>query len=129
VACPITSDDRLPTICALFKDRCDTTADLAVWAAAFYTPPQRSAEDYALHVTDAVRPAIAALQEKLRTCAWDKASIGAAIKEVLTSTGLKMPQLAMPARVLLMGKAQTPALDAVIALCQREQVLQRLAKT
>jgi glutamyl-tRNA synthetase len=125
---PITADARLQKICALFKDRCDTTAALAEWAAAFYAEPPRKAEDYALHVTDAVRPAIAELQEKLRSCAWDKASIGAAIKEVLTSTGLKMPQLAMPARVLLMGKAQTPALDAVIELCQREDVLQRLAK-
>jgi glutamyl-tRNA synthetase len=128
VPCPITADARLGSICALFKDRCDTTAALADWAAAFYTEPKRSAEDFALHVTDAVKPAIAALAEKLRGCAWDKASIAAAIKEVLTSTGLKMPQLAMPARVLLMGKAQTPALDAVIALCTREDVLRRLAK-
>jgi glutamyl-tRNA synthetase len=125
---PVTADDRLPKICALFKDRCDTTAALATWAAAFYSEPTRHPQEFAQHVTEAVKPAIAALQEKLRTCAWDKAGIAAAIKEVLTNTGLKMPQLAMPARVLLMGKAQTPALDAVIELCQREDVLQRLAK-
>ena len=125
---PITADERLSAICALFKDRCDTTVALAAWAAAFYTEPQRSAEDYALHVTDAAKPAIAALADKLRTCAWDKASIAAAIKEVLTSTGLKMPQLAMPVRVLVMGKAQTPALDAVLALCTRDDALHRLEK-
>jgi glutamyl-tRNA synthetase len=125
---PITCDDRLQKICALFKDRCDTTAALAVWAAAFYAEPKRNQEDFALHVTDAVKPAIAALADKLRTCAWDKASISAAIKEVLASTGLKMPQLAMPVRVLLMGKAQTPALDAVIELCTRDDVLHRLQK-
>jgi glutamyl-tRNA synthetase len=124
----ITADARLPKICALFKDRCDTTAALAAWAAAFYTEPKRNQEDFALHVTDAAKPAIAALQEKLRTFAWDKASIAAAIKEVLAATGLKMPQLAMPVRVLLMGKAQTPALDAVIELCTREDVLHRLQK-
>jgi glutamyl-tRNA synthetase len=39
-----------------------------------------------------------------------------------------MPQLAMPARVLLMGKAQTPALDAVLELLDRNEVLARLAK-
>jgi glutamyl-tRNA synthetase len=124
----ITADARLPKICALFKDRCDTTAALAAWAAAFYTEPKRNQEDFALHVTEAAKPAIAALADKLRTCAWDKASIAAAIKEVLTATGLKMPQLAMPVRVLLMGKAQTPALDAVIELCTREDVLHRLQK-
>ena len=125
---PITADDRLQKICALFKDRCDTTAALAVWAAAFYAEPKRNQEDFALHVTEAAKPAIAALADKLRTCAWDKAGIAAAIKEVLAATGLKMPQLAMPVRVLLMGKAQTPALDAVIELCKRDDVLHRLQK-
>ena len=32
----IEADGRLPAICALFKDRCDTTVALADWAAAFY---------------------------------------------------------------------------------------------
>jgi glutamyl-tRNA synthetase len=126
VAALITTDDRLPKICALFKDRCDTTAALAVWAAAFYTTPQRNQEEYAQHVTDAARPAIVVLADKLKTCAWDKASLSAAIKETLAATGLKMPQLAMPVRVLLMGKAQTPSLDAVLELCGRQLALARL---
>jgi len=32
----------------------------------------------------------------------------------------------MPVRVLTMGTAQTPSLDAVLELLQREKVLQRL---
>jgi glutamyl-tRNA synthetase len=48
-----------------------------------------------------------------------------AIKEVLTATGLKMPQLAMPVRVLVLGTAQTPSLDAVLELCGKEKVLAR----
>jgi glutamyl-tRNA synthetase len=124
----ITADDRLPKICGLFKDRCDTTVALADWAAAFYTEPARNEAEFAQHVTDAARPAIAALGDKLRSCVWDKPGIAAAIKEVLAATGLKMPLLAMPVRVLLMGKAQTPALDAVLELCHRDVVLQRLEK-
>jgi glutamyl-tRNA synthetase len=126
VAAPITADARLPQICALFKDRCDTTAALAVWAAAFYTTPKRNQEEYAQHVTEAVKPAIAVLAGRLTNCAWDKASLAAAVKETLVATGLKMPQLAMPVRVLLMGKAQTPSLDAVLELCGREIALARL---
>ena len=122
----ITPDDRLPQICALFKDRCDTTAALATWAAAFYTTPQRNADEYALHVTEAVKPAIAVLCSKLKNCAWDKANLATAIKETLLEAGLKMPQLAMPVRVLLMGKAQTPSLDAVLLLCGRTIALERL---
>ena len=122
----IAVDARLPAICALFKDRCDTTVVLADWAAAFYADVQVKPEDLALHVTDAVKPALQTLTEKLNSCAWDKTAIAAAIKEVLTAHSIKMPQLAMPVRVLLMGTPQTPSLDAIIALFSRQEVLKRL---
>jgi glutamyl-tRNA synthetase len=122
----ITADERLPAICALFKDRCDTTVALADWAAAFYADVQIKHEDVAQHVTDAIKPVLLTLSEKLNTCVWDKAAIAAAIKEVLTAHSLKMPQLAMPVRVLLMGTPQTPSLDAIIALFSKKEVLKRL---
>jgi glutamyl-tRNA synthetase len=50
------------------------------------------------------------------------------LKEVLVKTGLKMPQLAMPVRVLLLGTAQTPSLDAVLSLLRKEDVLAGLSK-
>jgi glutamyl-tRNA synthetase len=122
----ITADARLPAICALFKDRCDTTVVLADWAAAFYADVQIKPEDLAQHVTDAIKPVLQTLAEKLNTCVWDKAAIATAIKEVLSVHGLKMPQLAMPVRVLLMGTPQTPSLDAIIALFSKQEVLKRL---
>ena len=118
---------QLTPICALFKDRCDTTVALADWAAKFYGDVVPNADEKTQHVTDTVRPALAALANALSTCAWDRVGISTAIKEVLAAHGIKMPQLAMPVRVLVMGTAQTPSLDAVLALCSREQVLQRLA--
>jgi glutamyl-tRNA synthetase len=122
----IAADDRLPAICALFKDRCDTTVALADWAAKFYTPVLPDAEEVAKHVVEGVRPAVSMLAKMLEGCPWDKGAITEAIKEVLRATGMKMPQLAMPVRVLVMGTAQTPSLDAVLALCDRETVLERL---
>ena len=125
----ITADERLPAICGLFKDRCDTTVILADWAAKFYQDVVPNADEFAKHVTEAVRPAIAQLATALEGCAWDKAAIGDAIKAVLQATGLKMPQLAMPVRVLVMGTAQTPSLDAVLALVPRKEVVQRLSSS
>ncbi len=125
----ITGDERLPRICGLFKDRCDTTVALTQWARVFYEAVAPSAEDLALHLTSAVAPAVNTLAEKLAACAWDKPSLAAAIKETLAAHSLKMPQLAMPVRVLLMGTAQTPSLDAVLELMARETVLQRLRNT
>ena len=54
------------------------------------------------------------------------AAIAAALKAVLGAHGLKMPQLAMPVRVLVMGTAQTPSLDAVLELQNKQTILQRL---
>jgi len=119
----ITPDERLTALCGLLKDRCDTMVMLADWVAKFYTEVTPNPDERAQHVTDAVRPALALLAEKLSTCTWDKAAIAAVLKEVLTSQGLKMPQLAMPVRVLVMGTAQTPSLDAVLALSCREKIL------
>ncbi|WP_225784020.1 glutamate--tRNA ligase [Xenophilus sp. Marseille-Q4582] len=122
----ITADERLPAICALFKDRCDTTVALAGWACAFYADVQIQEADRAQHLTEAVKPAIATLAAKLTEVSWEKAAIALAIKEALAAHGLKMPQLAMPVRVLVMGTPQTPSLDAVLALFDREKILKRL---
>ncbi len=119
-------EGHLAAICALFKDRCDTTVALADWAAKFYTPVQPNPDEVAKHITDGVRPAISMLSKMLETCPWEKAAITESIKEVLRAMGMKMPQLAMPVRVLVMGTAQTPSLDAVLALCDRETVVSRL---
>ena len=125
----ITPDSRLTGICNLFKDRCDTLVVLAQWARAFYADVTPQPEELAKHVTEAVRPAISALAERLSHCDWQAPAIAAAIKETLAACQLKMPQLAMPVRVLVMGTAQTPSLDAVLALCQKEIVLARLQNT
>ena len=119
-------DGRLTRICGLFKDRCDTTVALADWAYVFYGDVQPQAAELAQHVTPAVAPALGALSEALSSCAWDKASISAAFKTVLAAHSLKMPQLAMPVRVLTVGTAHTPSVDAVLELVGREKVLSRL---
>jgi glutamyl-tRNA synthetase len=122
----ISADARLSRICALFKDRCDTTVALADWAAVFYADVQPSEADITQHVTGAVKPALLMLSDKLAACAWDRAGIAAVIKEVLTTCSLKMPHLAMPVRVLVAGNAHTPSLDSMLELFDREKVISRL---
>ena len=118
--------DHLARACALFKDRCNTTVDLADWLQMYFAPVAPSADDVSTHVTEAVRPAIVALRDRLADVTWDKAAIAAAMKDVLTSHQLKMPQLAPALRVLVCGRTQTPSIDAVLALFAREVVLARL---
>ena len=117
---------QLAAACALFKDRSGTLVELADWLAMFVLPVAPSQDDLRVHVTDAVRPALALLHERLESAAWDKASIAAALKDVLAAMQLKMSQLAPALRVLVCGRAQTPSIDAVLALFSRATVLARL---
>ncbi len=122
----VADDTALAAHCALFKDRCSTTVELADWLAMYVSDVQPPAEELAQHLSDAVKPAIAALAKRLEAAAWDKAGVAAALKETLTEFGLKMPLVAIPVRLLVCGRAQTPSVDAVLALFDRQQVLARL---
>ena len=117
---------RLPAMCALFKDRCATLVELADWLGMYAASVAPAEADLAQHVPVTVRPALKALRDRFAAVAWDKASIAAEMKAVLGEFGLKMPQFAPAVRVLVCGRAQTPSIDAVLALFERETVLQRL---
>lgn len=117
---------QLTAMAALFKDRCATTVAMADWLAMYFSDVSPSAEDLAAHVTDAVKPALATFADKLSAIEWNKAAIAAAIKETISAHGLKMPQLAMPVRALVCGRVQTPSVDAVLELFDKEIVIKRL---
>ncbi|WP_298834509.1 glutamate--tRNA ligase [uncultured Piscinibacter sp.] len=122
----VAADERLASMCALFKDRCATLVELADWLAMYFVDVQPRGEDVAQHVTEVVRPALQALRGRLAEIDWDKATIAMVIKETLVTHGLKMPQLAHALRVLVCGRVQTPSIDAVLALFSRDVVLRRL---
>jgi glutamyl-tRNA synthetase len=124
----VTTDDRLVPMCALLKDRCDTLVVLADWVKRFYTDVAADPAEYDKHITPAIAPAVAALAKALDADEWSVAHIAASMKQVLADHGLKMPQLAMPVRVLVLGVAQTPSVDQVLFLCGKEKVLRSLAK-
>ena len=114
--------------CGLFKDRCATLVELAAWLAVLVVQRSASAQDMAAHVNPAARAALDKLASTLENCEWNKVSIAAAVKQVLLETGLKMPQLAMPLRVLVFGISQTPAVDAILELMARAEVISRLRR-
>ncbi|MDP1902380.1 MAG: glutamate--tRNA ligase [Rubrivivax sp.] len=111
---------------ALFKDRCATVAELADWVAMIFVAVHPRPEELATHVTEAVVPALRSLRERLAVIEWDKPTLAAAIKDALAAHQLKMPQLAPALRVLVCGRAQTPSIDALLALFPRATVLARL---
>ncbi len=118
----------LAPVVALLKDRATSILHLAEAATLFYGDGMPDPALLAEHLTETSAPALRMLQAKfIELAVWDKAGLSAAMKVVLTASGLKMPQLAMPVRVLVLGRVQTPAIDAVLELLGRETVLARLA--
>jgi glutamyl-tRNA synthetase len=118
----------LADVVGLMKDRASTIKEITDNAAMFYRTPQPEADALAQHVTDAVRPALADLAAALRTAEWTKEAIAGALKATLAAHKLKMPQLAMPVRLFLVGTTHTPSIDAVLALFEREVVVGRIEK-
>ena len=116
----------LEAVIALMKDRAATVNELASAAMLFYRTPASDPALLAQHLTDAVRPALADYAQQCAAVAWNREALAAMLKTVLANHKLKMPQLAMPLRLLLTGQLQTPSIDAVVELMGRESVLSRL---
>ncbi|NGZ85683.1 glutamate--tRNA ligase [Duganella aceris] len=118
----------LPSVLALMKERSNTVNELADAAMLFFRAPQPDEALLAQHLTDAVKPALAQFADRCKTVEWTKEALAAMIKEVLAANTLKMPQIAMPLRLIVTGQLQTPAIDAVLQIFGREAILARLAK-
>ena len=118
----------LEAIIALYKERVVTLNELADAAEVFYIDLHPNQELLNTQLSAEVIPALQELAERLKDVAWEAAAIGAAIKEIVSKHGLKMPKLAMPLRVMLTGQTQTPSVDAVLTLFSREVVLARIAR-
>ena len=114
----------LHKVLALLKARADSIPQLAQEAMLFYARQ----EPARVEVAAEVGAALAALAEKLKATAWDRAAINGVLKEVVKASGLKMPQVLVPLRAVVTGREQTPSIDAVLELLGRETVLARLER-
>jgi glutamyl-tRNA synthetase len=113
-------------IAALYKDRVTNLNELADCAHPFYVAPHSSAEMAAQHLTEVAKSALADLRSRLASADFLPEVLAKTLKETLAATGLKMPQVAIPLRVALLGQPQSPAIDRVLAVLGRERTLERL---
>jgi glutamyl-tRNA synthetase len=120
----------LASVAALLRDRTATLAEMADEAHYFYQPPRDASqipEKFAMVMTNAVRAAFPDLLEEFKRIDWTREAIGATIKSVAATHGLKPPQVMMAVRALVTGVPQSPAIDAVLSLLGREEVRARIA--
>ena len=126
--CDVARGAPVERVIALLKERVSTVQELADAAVYFYRPLEAPAALKAQHYSTDIKPALIDLCDRLAGVEWSREKIAALIKAVVAEHKLKFPRLAMPLRVMVTGEAQTPAIDAVLELVGREEVLARLAK-
>ena len=118
------SGPAVEKVVALLKERANSALQLADEAMLFYSYVDPGPQALEKNVLEALRT----LKVRLTSAAWQRSEINAAVREAVKSGGLKMPQLAMPLRLLVTGRTQTPPIDAVLELLGRETVLERLSR-
>ncbi|HQQ35556.1 MAG TPA: glutamate--tRNA ligase, partial [Rugosibacter sp.] len=116
----------LAKVVALYRDRAGNLNELADAVHPMYVRVPASEEVRAQHLTEPACNALKALRDRLVDCPWQAAELGQVVKQTATELGLKMPQVAIPLRVALLGMPQSPAIDAVLEVFGRERVLERL---
>lgn len=123
----IVNGPPLPLVCDLLKDRANTLNELAESVTMFYREPSRDSaelkEKLSPEVIGAIKGFVAGLPSD-----WQPEALSVAMKAVLAKAGLKMPQLAMPLRLMLMGRTDTPSIDKVMAVLGREVVVRRISE-
>lgn len=116
----------LTKIVGLLKERVGTIQELADAAAYFFHPVEPSEALQTQYFTAAIRPVLEELITRLSAIDWSREAIHHEIKQLISAHNLKFPHLAMPLRVMVTGGVQTPAIDAVLALIGKDEVLRRM---
>lgn len=121
-----TESPDLTAVLALYRERANNLNQLAKDIAFFYQMPAIQADDAAKHIqaeTAAIVEAFIALTQDLD---WQADKLHDAMNQVVAAQQIKFPKLAMPLRVALIGVAQSPSIDQVMALLGKSRCLERL---
>lgn len=118
----------LAGVVSLYRERISTLNELADAVEYFYRPVDPAQDVLDKHLTADIRPIMQALATQLVETEWDVEHLHHAIEHAVTTNGLKFPKVAMPLRVMLTGTAQSPSIDAVMALLGKHESLRRLQK-
>ena len=123
----ISSGPPLREVVALFKDRAETLVSLSNDCLMFYCDPKPTRELLDQHISEPTKPVLAGLANDFEAMPdWTPASIGTQIRAVLDAQQLKMPKLAIPVRVCVLGRTNTPDLASVLSLLGKSVVVERL---
>jgi glutamyl-tRNA synthetase len=80
------------------------------------------------HLGGKGREVLGKIRPLLADVEWAAPAISGALKGLVQSEGLKMPEVMMPLRIAVTGREKTKAIDGIVAAFKREEVLGRLER-
>ncbi|HXZ53973.1 MAG TPA: glutamate--tRNA ligase [Burkholderiales bacterium] len=119
----------LEAVAGLLKERSETVRAAVSAAAMFYGDAEPPAGELEKVLTEQVRPALRDLMSRFSAIdAWNDQSIMDAVNAVLRERKLKLPQVAMPLRLIVFGRTQTPNIGPTLAVAGKKRVTEKLRK-
>ncbi len=119
--------ENLTNVLFLFKNRVDTLQELAenivFFSKKFLPDFNHLLEKY---ITPNKKLLLKSFFEKASEINWTRENISFLVKTVLSAHKAKMPDLAIPIRIILTGRIQTPPLEDILLLLGKKIVLLRL---
>ncbi|CAM8341434.1 GlnS Glutamyl- and glutaminyl-tRNA synthetases [Candidatus Methylopumilus planktonicus] len=110
----------------IHRERANHLTNLAKDIAYIFEVQKPNQQDFEKHINAEALELIKSFQASLNKIDWTKEAIHNVMNEVVTLHVIKFPKLAMPLRVLLTGIAQSPSIDAVMAILGRDETMKRL---
>ncbi len=110
----------------IHRERANHLTSLAGDIAYIFEVQKPNQQDFEKHINAEALELIKSFQASLNKIDWTKEAIHNVMNEVVTLYAIKFPKLAMPLRVLLTGIAQSPSIDAVMAILGRDETMKRL---
>jgi glutamyl-tRNA synthetase len=110
----------------IHRERANHLTSLTADIAYIFEVQKPNQQDFEKHINAEALELIKSFQASLNKIDWTKEAIHNVMNEVVTLHAIKFPKLAMPLRVLLTGIAQSPSIDAVMAILGRDETMKRL---
>ena len=128
----VSGGPALITVVGALRERAKTLVELAEKATMFYSATvTRDPTLVSQFLQPGIVPVLEALQQQFSQIAewdWSVEVLQPLIQSALNDFGLKMPQLAQPLRVALVGTTQSPSIDVTLYLLGAAKVQARLAQ-
>ncbi|MBL78898.1 MAG: glutamate--tRNA ligase [Nitrosomonadaceae bacterium] len=112
----------------IIKERAATITELADKSLCFFTRIEPSVEIKEQYYSADIRPILENLITKFSIISWDRKTIHDEIKKSATAHNIKFPKIAMPLRIMVTGKTQTPSIDLVLEILGSKESIERMNK-